>query len=774
MSSESAAMSWSDGHSPPSGFQKRPLVPQGALIARKPVPSRVLHNDEANISSVNPPRRDHWDPSVRPDFVLQSLDESFHAKTSLLPFPVEGDINAANSVEGYNDKSLNPPKDSAVSSAGDDIRNHRQDWLPYSLSWPYLLVLILVSVALAVTTLILTWYSATNKGLGSDTKSTILLFGWRFSPTLVAVVYVLLESNLLNDVRRTEVFARLSYAESLPASCTLLRPKGSWWNDPGNALRKKENGGRRSWTLFWASLANIVGMLVISPLSAGLLSTQNMQIINSATFSQTPAFQKAPLNTSADDSTFVRTIASTTLGLKTSAWLSDEYAILPFWPTLQKVPLGVSLATTPQTWKGVTTVFQSQLICDPMWLTEAGYVPLVDPAPQGGVDWNSIQLTSADGCVYDLAIHDDSLFNSGGGWWSRSSGSNFPSAQNAEDCTLNPETCVVVEASQQCDNRELFFVTTAYQKSSTRATGHVCTTHYFQAEVEATAEITSSASNVNFNTGLFEKKKHFINTTLVDINYFEELFLSWTWNTKFQLSSRTTRPEIGGPLLPIAALYNFDLNKILASTSLLHEAQAVKQRFFGEALQSTFSTLGSRDAPQINGEISYVEQRIVVNFAIGIVLAVLLLWSAIMFTAVYFQSRSHKRPLHLSRDPGSIAALSSLISNQNDTRVCFEGSDRLSKSSLKALLVNKRFSLQHSGLHSDSQATRHGLEQGKHFNIVFVQTRYPIGRILTVRYRHSYGKAPRGLAAYCTTRMEWRLRVGILCCPHCWDCSFVC
>ena len=648
----SVAMSWPEGHNPPSIFQQRPLVPQGALIARKPVPSRQLLNNEANTSSVNSPRRDHWDPTLSTDFVQQSFDESVHVKTSLLPFPVERDINGANSVEGYNDKSLKPLKASAVSSAGDDIQDHRHDWLPYSLHWPYLLVLILVSVALAVTTAILTWYSATNKGLGSDTKSNILLFGWRFSPTLVAVLYVLLESTLLNDVRRTEVFARLAHAESLPASCTLLRANDSWWNQPGNALRKKDNGGRRSWTLFWASLANILGMLVISPLSAGLLSTQNVQIINSATFSQTPAFQKTPLNTSADDSTFVRTIASTTLGLKTSAWLSDEYAILPFWPaTLQEAPLGASLATTPQTWNTVTTVFQSQLICDPMWLTEAGYIPWTQNDPQEGMKWTSIQLTSADGCVYDLAISEGvevGFFQLGGGWWSRSSGANFPAAQNAEECTLDSETCVVVEASQQCDNRELFFVTTAYQNSSTRATGQVCTTHYFQAEVEATAEITSSASNVNFDTGLFEKKKHFINTTLVDIKFFEDLFLSWTWNTKFQLSSQVTRPEIGGPLLPIAALYNFDLNRMLASTNLVNEAQAVKQRFFGEALQSTFSTLGSRDAPQLNGEISHFEQRIVVNFAIGIVLGVLLLWSAIMFTAVYFKSRSHKRPLHLS------------------------------------------------------------------------------------------------------------------------------
>ena len=713
-------MSSADDHSPPSVFQKRPLVPQGALIARKPVPSRQLLNDEANTSSVSSPRRDHWDLISPTDFVQQSTAEGFHPTTSLLPFQVEGDINGANCVEGYTDKCLKPPKGSAISSAGDDIQDHRHNWVPYSLNWLYLLILILASVALAVTTAILTWYSATNKGLGNDTGSTILLFGWRFSPTLVAVLYVLLESTLLNDVRRTEVFARLALAESpsLPASCTLLPPDGSWWSQPANALRKKENRGRGSWALFWASLANILGILVISPLSAGLLSTQNMQIINSATFSQTPAFKKTPLNTSADDSTFVRTIASTTLGLETSAWINDEYAILPFWPsTLQEVPFGASLATTPQTWNGVTTVFQSQLICDPMWLTEAGYIPF---DLQTEVQWTSIQLTSADGCVYDLAISEyveNSFFQSGGGWWSKSSGSNFPVAENAEECPWAGATCVVVEASRQCDNRELFFVTTAYQNSSTRANGQVCATQYFQAEVEATVEITSSASNVNFDTALFEQNKHFINTTLVDINFFEELFLSWTWNTKFQLSSQNAAPQIGGPLLPIASLYNFDLNRMMASTSLVDQAQVVKQRFFGEALQSTFSALGSTDAPQLNGEISHVEQRIVVNFAIGIVLAMLLLWSAIMFTAVYFQSRPHKRPLHLSHDPGSVAALSSLISNDSNTRVCFEGSDRLSKSSLKVMLANKHFSLRNGVLYSDSEATSHGSAQGKLSNI---------------------------------------------------------
>ena len=120
----------------------------------------------------------------------------------------------------------------------------------------------------------------------------------------------------------------------------------------------------------------------------------------------------------------------------------------------------------------------------------------------------------------------------------------------------------------------------------------------------------------------------------------------------------------------------------------------VKQRFFGEALQSTFSRLGKQNAPSFDGRISFTEQRIVVNAAIGITLGTILLFSAAMFAAVFFHTRLRRRPLNLSRDPGSAAAMTALITDNADIRACFEGSGRLSQRSMQRLLFGKTFSLE--------------------------------------------------------------------------------
>lgn len=149
----------------------------------------------------------------------------------------------------------------------------KSTWRPLTLRPPYLSFLFILSLFLGILILILTVVSSRNYGLGNDDGSSILLFGWRFSPTLVATIYGLLVASLLNDVRRTEIFARLSGPDGASAKNTLCFPSRAWWNDPVDALNK----GTRSWTLFFTSTLYILA-LVASPLSAGLFSPTDTQI----------------------------------------------------------------------------------------------------------------------------------------------------------------------------------------------------------------------------------------------------------------------------------------------------------------------------------------------------------------------------------------------------------------------------------------------------------------------------------------------------------------
>jgi hypothetical protein len=61
-------------------------------------------------------------------------------------------------------------------------------WSPYTLRRPFLVFLASICVVLSIVLVVLSWYSATYYGLGKDDGSLSLLVGWRYTPTLVAVL----------------------------------------------------------------------------------------------------------------------------------------------------------------------------------------------------------------------------------------------------------------------------------------------------------------------------------------------------------------------------------------------------------------------------------------------------------------------------------------------------------------------------------------------------------------------------------------------------------
>ena len=350
-------------------------------IPRKPVPSRRGQENTSDLCDEDLP-----EPRVSPSHPQDGLglhtSGGLHANEGLTTarLPTMPTVVNKNQKRTRQDAQLDAePVDSLLS--GSSLRmskfvpkHSRFDWVPSTLRWPFLLSLILLSLVLSATVGLLTWYSASHNGLGTDTSSDLLLFGWRFTPTLIAVAYVLLETMLLVDIRRTEAYARLARNRYASAASTLLLADGSWWHDPREALKKQNNGRWKSWALFWASIANMFGMFAISPLSAGLLFVTEVQIMTPTEFKRIAAFDKIPLQATADDGTYVRSIAGSIQGLKPSAWLSDEYVILPFWPSyLGTVPTGSTLALSDQSWKGVTTIFQLVWDCESMWLSEAGF-----------------------------------------------------------------------------------------------------------------------------------------------------------------------------------------------------------------------------------------------------------------------------------------------------------------------------------------------------------------------------------------------------------------
>ena len=563
-------------------------------------------------------------------------------------------------------------------------------WLPLTLRWPFLVALFLTSLALGIVTLALSSKSARNNGLCNNSGSSAFFFAWRFLPTLVAVVYALMVTVLTNDVKRTETFAKLSQPKGSTATSTLLLVGGPWWNDPIEALKKKSNNGQRGWTLFWVSMTNVMAILLVSPLSAGLLSLDEVQISRNEQFNRLQPFHNGPLGNplklqdTSTDETYFRTISSVVQNLTTSAWLGDTRAVLPFWPAgYESVPFGASLAGAPQQWKGQTSVFQTGLQCTSMELTG-----------KNTSDTNSIlEMNSEDGCNVKLNMTLNTLkWPPDGGWWSNTTAANYPTIANSDPPSI------ILNSTSECGTREMFFIASPLQSpQSNQSMAQLCSPKYFVAfNVTTTVDNTATSSLISIDEKTFNQTKIALDPSLVDLQSFEDLFLNPNWSAYFQPPNgyNAERPVFGGPLILLAALLGdtgFSLNTTFDDTGLLDQAQRVKQRFFGEALQTAFVSAGKENAQQISAQLTIPQTRLSASYGIGITLGLILILSAAMIIFVYYCSRPSRRSLNLNRDPGSAAAVTLMISHDAKIRDCFRGFDKIPEDSMRTILGEIRF-----------------------------------------------------------------------------------
>ncbi|KAE8162573.1 hypothetical protein BDV40DRAFT_312370 [Aspergillus tamarii] len=202
------------------------------------------------------------------DFSDESQRRDYHSR-----FREEGDDNSEdvrvkNGVHEINIVAA-PDQPASDSEIRPDQRKQSLSWLPLTLQNNFLGLLSLLALVLCAVTIALLVTSQANYGLGSDNGSSKILFGWRFSPTLVAVIYIQLTAMLVDDVKRVEPFARLAGPQGSEASSSILQKPGAWWNALHDGFSRRKNGGSsRGWVLFCATLVNVLGFLLISPLSS--------------------------------------------------------------------------------------------------------------------------------------------------------------------------------------------------------------------------------------------------------------------------------------------------------------------------------------------------------------------------------------------------------------------------------------------------------------------------------------------------------------------------
>lgn len=568
------------------------------------------------------------------------------------------------------------PDDTTSQSSSVPAGNHQNlEWIPYTLRWQSLTILVISTVILLSLVVALWWRSVVNNGLGTDDGSSMLLFGWRFTPPLLAVLYVQMTAMLLDDVKRTECFARMARSGGASAASSILRAPGAWWNALADGLSK--HGGHRRWLLFSTACLNIIGFLAISPLSSSFLELAEVMVTSEVEFTRmTPQQRITPVSSR---ETKLRIVTHLLQNISTSAWISENYTILPFWPsTFADTALGPELPGPFQTWQAETWVLSTELDCHPLSLVNVtGEPDFVTYA--GDMAWK-LELSSGGKCKYTISTISDEFF----GWY------------NA--LMLEPN----VQHSKECEDTELILVVMEVRvaRKGTGFSGHACSSKYYMAEIVATAQISDTDSSVVFDEKEYLKKRRPMPSSFLNTDEIQNISLAESWCDYVSLIAGNVGPFIkSGDLFPLLyATYNFDLEAIVDDKTLISRAEKVKQEVFAETLHYSLQTHGA-STDNVSGKATKIESRVVVAAGVSIALVSFLWISLFLEMVIWSLSRIRVRPLNLKEDPATTTGIAALIVPGSETHINLRKLKHDFQALIQPIIEKKQFHTTYSRLH---------------------------------------------------------------------------
>ncbi|KAI0445143.1 hypothetical protein F4803DRAFT_509535 [Xylaria telfairii] len=535
-------------------------------------------------------------------------------------------------------------------------------WLPYTLRWFSLGAILLFSSLLELAVLVVHVVSVKNSGLVEDNGSKAIVVGSKFVPTLLAVALGLLATILLDDVKRTEPFAKMASASGASAKESVTWTGGSWWTIP-----KPLGKGRLP--LFCATLVFILASLAVSPLSSTLLVTRSVVFDTETQFHQLNLNPLAPIQPAPLATTYFRTISNILKNVSTTAWISNDYVVVPFWPDgPSRIPLSPILSDHAQIWSSNTTIFSVDLDCTPMntrWNSPA----LSSPTDSTHI---SITLISDSGCTVDLELGEDSEFFYGGGWiWSSVSNvsgwfHNWLKYDTSHSVTVHG-----------CSENEMFVSWTRVDsvlggpdRSNFFMTGQACQNTYYAGHATTSMTMGQGQSTFTVNETEYQLNKVPIAASLVNTAAIDNIFFDLNWTIHLNAADFINGGRdiaSAGPANLIAAQYQFSEQLIIADVSVIWKLRRIRRQFFAELLHSTFELQAVTNAINTTGSVITSSRRVVVVPGVAIALEVVLFIQIILIATIWYTTRPSRRPLGLTEDPSSIISVAKLISGSPST-----------------------------------------------------------------------------------------------------------
>lgn len=574
-------------------------------------------------------------------------------------------------------RSPSPVRDSSPSHP----RDHKPEpqWLPYTLRWPCLSLIIAFPLGLELIIIIFHSISVHNSGLVDLDGSPNILLASRFVPTLLAVLYVLSLSVLLDDIKRTEPFARLASAAGAPANKSLTWKAGPWWTALSRSFPGRQGGLRTSWAMFWSAFAFMLGSLVVSPLSSTLMVAQDVVFTERTDFSVLDITDSLPLQADPLSTTYFRTVSNVLQNVSTSAWITDNYAVLPTWPEgLGVAPLGPVLSTESATWRAAATVFGIELYCEPLTFEGVAFGNFTYPSIDEDVDASIVTFSSPSGCSaeYRLILSESDFYTTGAAAWTTVVDQSLTTILNTD--TGDPDYALGNVSFVSCESQDEIIVMMSALPSrldaplaeNFTAGGQVCqTTPYMAESVPVEVTLGADESIVSIDKAKYNSSRVPLHGDTADMHLFREVFFSMDWPTYVATftSNGWSSSNFLGPMNLLNPLYGNSPTEALSSPNLTENMQRAENRFFAELLRDAFDNNTEKIPQRISGDVIRDQRRLVVVQAVAITLEVVIGIQLILLATVLIITRLSRRPLGLYTDPAPAVAVAGLLANDRAT-----------------------------------------------------------------------------------------------------------
>ncbi|KAI0205212.1 hypothetical protein F4808DRAFT_473290 [Astrocystis sublimbata] len=568
-------------------------------------------------------------------------------------------------------------------------------WLPYTLRRTPLSLILGFLLLLELAVVVLHVVSSKNLGLAENDGSTAVAISSKFVPTLLAVALSLLATILLDDVKRTEPFARMTAPDGASVKESLTWTTSAWWPFPSPL-------GKGKLPLFSATLLFMLASLIVSPLSSTLLVAQDVVFDEKTPFKQLDLASLVPIQPIPSATTYFRTISNILQNVSTTAWITNDYVVMPFWPgNLSTIPLSPILSDEVQRWSAYTTIFSAELECEPL-------VPQWNhPMTSSTMDTKNISITlsSKSGCTIDLKLSNDSIFSTAGGeTWS--SVNNISSSSFADKLNgfISDDARVYEGSNFQvhgCSENETLISSTegSYDSFNSDLTnfivnGQVCQNMYYVGNSTANVILGQGQSVVEVNTSEYHMTKKPIAATIANTAAFDNVFFDTNWTIHINprwLSSNFD--ESVGPAVLLSAMHQFSSSQVVTDASIGQDMQRIRKQFFAELLHGTFELMTVADAVEIPGSVITTSRRIVVVSGVAIALEIVLLVLSALVATVLYTTRPSTRFLGLSDDPSPVLSITRLLSSHHPTTTAFTYASNGSTGDLGQSLSRFRFIL---------------------------------------------------------------------------------